>query len=114
MLDVYQVEGIVKQAQAEIRNKFEKDHSDIVEFLAEKIVEEAKLGHTETKIDLTKFLNDEEFIYRVEDYLTYKGFYIRVESSNNKESIDLDDDGKVKKHIVLPIYDSLNIRWPKG
>jgi hypothetical protein len=114
MLDVYQVQGIVKQAQAEIRNKFELDHPDIVEFLAEEIIKEAKLGHTETKIDLTKFLKDDEFIYRIEDYLTYKGFFIRVESSNNKETIDLDDDGNVKRHVVLSIYDSLNIKWPKG
>jgi hypothetical protein len=41
MLDVYQVQGIVKQSQAEFRQKFELEHPDIVEFLAEKIIEEA-------------------------------------------------------------------------
>jgi hypothetical protein len=107
MLDVYQVQGIVKQAQAEFRQKFEQDNPDIVEFLAEKITEKAKLGETSMSLQVThkftkKYLElhpeDDRFISQEDyaKYLTFKGFYVR-------------------KSIALEGADyALEISWPKG
>jgi len=89
MLDVYQVTGIVKQAQAEYREKFEKENSDIIEFVSKQIIDSAKNGDTETTIFFHDFLREkfkgehdkwglERETRLMNDFIKYlniKGFY---------------------------------------
>lgn len=126
MLDVYQVQGIVKQAQAEFRLKFEQDHPDIVDFLAEEILKRAKEG--ETTLDLSfetyfenkaKELGEDSNEYKVilfwftqnknvDDivkYLNFKGLYTKRIKTEDR------DHG-----ALIFEYDtkSIQISWPKG
>jgi len=104
MLDVYQVQGIVKQAQAEFRLKFEQDNPDIVEFLAGKIVAEAKEGRTELVLDIKDIAFDLVSISDIEKYLNFKGFYTSLRSTTVK--------GSFTTYTVND--DKIEIKWPKG
>jgi hypothetical protein len=125
-LDVYQVQGIVKQAQAEFRLKFEQDHPDIVEFLAEEILKRAREGETTLNLSFEPYLqkNSEELgkdsnehkvilfwfsqeknIQDIVKYLNFKGLYTKrnqTEARNNG--------------ALIYQYDTktIDISWPKG
>jgi len=104
MLDVYQVQGIVKQSQAESRQKFEQDHPDIVEFLAGKIVAEAKKGNTELILETKDISTDSVSIYDIEKYLNFKGFYTDICATTVR--------GSTMNYTVND--DKIEIKWPKG
>ena len=118
MLDVYQVSGIVKQAQAEFRQKFEEEHSDIVEFISKKIIESAKLGDVETEISFEDLMREKLFdgkqdfndkslleaislLKNIKKYLEFKGFYV---------------DKAYKDYMGKYVVDdfAIKIKWPKG
>jgi hypothetical protein len=71
-----------------------------------------QLGHTEITLELTKFLNDDKFIYNIKDYLLYKGFFVKVKSSNAK--VVEKETEFLYLRTEVPIEDSLFINWPKG
>jgi hypothetical protein len=103
MLDVYQVEGIVKQAQAEFRQQFEKDYPDIVEMLTEKIIMAAKRGETETTIT---FFVEPKNIEDIEKYLIFKGFYVKDSSYEITR--------KISKNSTETSLPYIRLLWPKG
>jgi hypothetical protein len=109
MLDVYQVEGIVKQAQAEFRQNFEKDYPHIIEFLTEKIIEQAKLGETVVILPIEKIIIQSKIYIdskKIIKYLTIKGFYI-------DEYMDHEVIYNGTEKTLNPIP-SIKIRWPRG
>jgi len=104
MLDVYQVQGIVKQAQAEFRLKFEQDHPDVVEFLAEKIIEAAR----NLDDSVTIFASDYKNVgnEKIGKYLSNKGFYITpIRNFDLPENNIMTSENEVemKKHIGIAI-----------
>jgi len=109
MLDVYQVQGIVKQAQAEFRLKFEQDHPDVVEFLAKKIIE----GARNLDDNVTIFVSDYKNVGNEEigKYLSNKGFYtatIRNFDLPGNYVMTSDNEVEMKKCI------GISIKIPKG
>jgi len=81
MLDVYQVIGIVKQAQAEYKDSFEKRNPDLVDYLSERIIEKAQLGELNTNIftkDIFDRFPNNVVIENIIKYLTIKGFYVEL------------------------------------
>lgn len=111
MLDVYQVQGIVRQAQAEFRYKFEQDYPEIVEYLANEIIEAAKKGllFTCVHIDIGKFS-----IFKIEEYLNFKGFYTEIQPGTCVKKV-VHDGGNDSKTTVRNdyLFDELKIKWPK-
>jgi hypothetical protein len=109
MLDVYQVGGIVKQSQAEIRLKFEQDHPDVVEFLAESICKEAKKGNTEMILHIPcRIIQQNIEPKTISKYLNFKGFYSDVLWGN--------DEFKIWSQYKDSNHENagLKINWPKG
>jgi len=108
MLDVYQVQGIVKQSQAEIRQKFEQDHPDIVEFLAKAITDESKKGHTMTDIFVPCRFQTTIDKNLFEDYLCFKGFFVKILWSDDKQETLSEWHDEKRQNLVL------RVSWPKG
>lgn len=113
-LDVYQVQGIVKQAQAEFRQKFEQDHPLVVEFLTNEITLGAKNLLERKIIDVTSILKEVEYL-NIEKYLNLKGFYTKRACKHKKSDDWFIDQTYNYKDDRKEEYDSgFSVEIPKG